>query len=123
MRIVGLVISGIVSGMINGFLFVGSLLLFFEVLGKIILMVIRNRMMLLEMEMVFVCRLRNVRIFLFVNRNISIIRRVISNFCIMIVCCFFGLVCFSMDMKIGRFLSGFIIRINKIVVEMILFII
>lgn len=122
-RIVGSAINGIVNGTINGFLFVGSSLLFFEALGKIILMAIRNRMMSLEMETVFVRRLRNVRIFLFVNRNISIIRRVISNFRIMIVRRFFGLVCFSTDMKIGRFSSGFIIRINKIVVEMILFII
>jgi hypothetical protein len=85
-------------------------------------MAIRNRMMPPEMETVSARRLRNARIFSPANRNTSITRRAISNSRTMIARRLFGSVCFSTDMKIGRFPSGSIIRINKTVAEMISFI-
>ena len=118
-RIVGPATNGIANGTINGSSPAGSPLLFPEALGKIILMAIRNRMMPPEMETVSARRLRNARIFSPAN---SITRRAISNSRTMIARRLFGSVCFSTDMKIGRFPSGSIIRINKTAAELISFI-
>ena len=131
-RIVGPATNGIANGTINGSSPAGSPLLFPEALGKIILMAIRNRMMPQEMEPVSARRVRkavassdNAHYRTLTIDNIiedRITRRAISNSRTMIARRLFGSVCFSTDMKIGRFPSGSIIRINKTAAEMISFI-
>ncbi len=118
---VGLATNGFANGTINGSSPAGSPLRSPEALAKIILMAIRNRMMPPEMETVSARRLRNARIS-HPNRNTSITRRAISNSRTMIARRLFGSGMFSTDMKIGRFPSGSIIRINKTAAEMISFI-
>lgn len=122
-RIDGFVINGMVSGIRKGFFFVDSLVILFLGEGKIILIVIKNKIMLLDIDIVLVCKFKNVRIFLLVNRKISINMSVISNLWINIICCCLGFRCLSIDIKIGKLFSGFIIKNSNIVVVIIFVII
>ncbi|MNP17329.1 hypothetical protein D3C76_1097580 [compost metagenome] len=72
-----------------------------------------------EIDTVSARRFRNARIFSPANRKINITSRAMSSSRIMIARRRFGSVCFSTDIKMGRFPSGSIIRIKSTAAEMI----
>lgn len=114
----GLVSVGIVSGMMNGLLFVCGLLL--SVLfgcGKIICSVIRNSMILLlscsdRLVRFIICR----KWLLIIMKN-SRIMNVIFILCrISFMCCLCGIFCI-VEMNSGMLLSGFVISMRSMVVD------
>lgn len=112
----GFVIIGMVNGIKKGFFFIVSLF-WWLVEGNIIFSVIRKRIILFVMLIVFCFMLRKFNIDWLLNRKINKMISVNISFFINIICFCWGFIDFSIDMKIGRLFRGFMIKNNMIVVD------
>lgn len=111
----GLVMVGIVSGMMKGLLVGCDLVVF--LCGKIICSVMRNSMMLFVICSDMLVRFIMCRKFLLKNIKMSSSMNVMLILCSMMWFWCLGVIGCSVEMKMGMLLSGLVISISSMVVE------